>query len=196
MKLGVKPEKVGFLPYALAEWTQRLAVAFAEHRSWPSSPLINDKCLVYAGFIAHYAQDMCQPLHLTIHYNGRANPDGSSSRTGIHQQVDGLIQFLKLKPEAMARGQKVEPYDDLMEAIFDQIDTGRELIDLVYELEPDLPDLEGEKWTPVASVEQFATGRAREATRFTAALYLTAWRMSEKIELPSWLDRAKVDQAN
>ena len=94
------------------------------------------------------------------------------------------------------RGQKIKPYDDLMEAIFDQIDAGRELIDLVYELGPDLPDLEGEKWTPVSSVEKFTIGRGREATRFTAALYLTAWKISKKIALPSWLDRVKVDQTN
>lgn len=195
-KLGVRPEKVGFLPYALSEWTHRLAVAFAEHRKWPSSPFIQDKCLVYAGFIAHYAQDMCQPLHLTIHYNGRANPDGSSPGTGIHQKVDGLIQHLKLTPEVMVRGQKIKPYDDLMEAIFDQIYAGRKLIDLVYELGPDLPDLEGEKWMPVSSVEKFTIERGREATRFTAALYLTAWKISKKITLPSWLDRVKVDQTN
>ena len=194
VKLGVKPERVGFLPYAISEWTERLAVAFAEHRKWPSNPIIQNKCLVYAGFIAHYAQDVCQPLHLTIHYNGRANPDGSSPRTGIHQKVDGLIEFLGFGPEGLARGQKIDAFGDVMEALFDQIDAGRALIDLVYDLEADLPDMEwGRERKPVASVKQFATERAREAVRFTAALYLTAWRMSEKVELPDWLDRAEVD---
>mgnify|MGYP002828133924 FL=1 len=32
---GVRPSKSGLLPYAVAEWTEQLAVAFAEYRRWP-----------------------------------------------------------------------------------------------------------------------------------------------------------------
>ena len=84
---GIAPDKVGFLPFSVAEWTQRLAVAFAEHRRWPDNPFIRAKCLMYAGFIAHYAQDLCQPLHVTMYYDGRPGPDGSLQPTGIHARV-------------------------------------------------------------------------------------------------------------
>ena len=39
-KLGIEPEDVGLAPYAVAEWTERLAVAFAEYRKWPDNPFI------------------------------------------------------------------------------------------------------------------------------------------------------------
>ena len=90
-KKGVAPEKAGLLPYAVIEWTQRLTLAFAEHRKWPDDPHIRAKCLVYASNLAHYAADLCQPLHTTIHFDGRADEGGSSPRTGIHQKVDGLL---------------------------------------------------------------------------------------------------------
>ena len=41
-ELGIRPEKVGLVPYAVAEWAERLAVAFAEHRKWPDN-LFNPK---------------------------------------------------------------------------------------------------------------------------------------------------------
>ncbi|MCD6364658.1 MAG: hypothetical protein J7M14_02160, partial [Planctomycetes bacterium] len=81
---GIKPNHVGMLPYAVTEWTQRLMVAFAEYRKWPDNPHVHTKCLVYAGLLAHYAEDACQPLHTTIHYDGRATADGRSPRSGIH----------------------------------------------------------------------------------------------------------------
>ena len=62
---GLDPSKVGLLPYAVAEWTERLTIAFAEHRRWPDDPRVEQKCLVYAGMLAHYAEDLCQPLHVT-----------------------------------------------------------------------------------------------------------------------------------
>ena len=62
----IPPAAVGLAPYAITEWTQRLTVAFAEHRRWPNDPNIQTKCLVYAGLLAHYAQDLCQPLHTTM----------------------------------------------------------------------------------------------------------------------------------
>ena len=192
---GVKPEKVGFLPYALGEWTERLTVAFAEHRKWPDNPHIQRKCLVYAGFIAHYAEDLCQPLHLTIHWDGRAKPDGSSPRSGIHKEkMDYLIDALGTGAEALAEGQEVEPLDDLMGDIMAQFKRGFALVDRVYELEAHLPARGQKDWKPVPEVIEFATGRAREAVRFTASLYLTAWRRSVQVELPEWLDRAASDK--
>jgi hypothetical protein len=49
------PTKVGMLPYAVAEWTDRRTVAFAQHRRWPKNAHIQTKCCVYAGILAHYA---------------------------------------------------------------------------------------------------------------------------------------------
>ena len=187
--LGIRPEKVGFVPYALAEWTERLAIAFAEHRKWPDNSFIHNKCLVYAGFIAHYAQDMCQPLHLTIHFDGRREPDGTVLHKGIHEKVDALIEFLEMEPTDLARDHRIESLDSLMEEILKAFEAGHAMIDQVYELADSLPFVGSTDWTPVPAVIDFANGRARESVRFTASLYLTAWKLSEKIKLEGWLDR-------
>src|SRR5581483_6890740 len=65
-ELNLDPSKVGLVPYAIAEGTERLAIAFAEHRKWPQNPYIQQKALVYAGRLAHYSCDLCMPLHTTI----------------------------------------------------------------------------------------------------------------------------------
>lgn len=184
-ELGTSYHSVGTLPYVLAEWTERLAIAFKEHRKWPDNPIIQNKCLVYAGFVAHYAQDMCQPLHLTVHFNGRAKPDGSSPGTGIHENVDALVGRLKLKADDLAKDQEILPVEELLPAIFQQIKAGHRLVDSVYDLEEDLKNYQ----EPTPALVDFTNERAREAVRWTAALYLTAWRMSDDISLPGWLNR-------
>jgi len=184
---------MGFLPYALGEWTERLAVAFAEYRKWPNNPHIQQKCLIYAGFIAHYAEDLCQPLHLTIHYDGRVLADGSKTDKGIHSKVDGLVELLALKPEDLARGQKIEPMDDLMAGIMAEFTQGFALVDRVYDLGPRLPSAGDKAWKRDAGVVAFTEDRARTATRFTAQLYLTAWRMSEPLTFDDFINRPKWD---
>ena len=184
-ELGTSYHKVGTLPYALAEWTERLAIAFAEHRKWPDNPIIQSKCLVYAGFVAHYAQDMCQPLHLTVHFNGRAKSDGSSPGTGIHENVDALIERLELKADDLAKDQEITPVEELLPAIFQQVEAWHRLVDSVYDLEEELKNYR----EPTPALVDFANERAREAVRWTSALYLTAWRMSDGIPLPGWLNR-------
>ena len=184
-ELGTSYHSVGTLPYVLAEWTERLAIAFKEHRKWPDNPIIQSKCLVYAGFVAHYAQDMCQPLHLTVHFDGRAKPDGSSPGTGIHENVDALVGRLKLKVDDLAKDQEILPVEELLPAIFQQIKAGHRLVDSVYDLEEDLKNYQ----EPTPALVDFTNERAREAVRWTSALYLTAWRMSDDISLPGWLNR-------
>jgi hypothetical protein len=183
-EVGVEPRKVGFVPYATAEWTQRLTVAFAEHRKWPDNPMIQSKCLVYAGILAHYAQDMCQPLHLTIHFDGRVGADGQKVHKGIHEQVDALIEKLKFKAEELAWDIEPAPIEDLMGEILYRVDQGNARVEQVYELAEALkgPLYPDEVW-------QFAQARSRDAIGFTASLYLTAWRDSEEIQLPDWLKR-------
>jgi len=191
-QLKVQPEDVGYLPYSTAEWTERLAVAFAEHRRWPENPFIRSKCLVYAGFLAHYAGDMTQPLHTTIHFDGRARPDHSSPRSGIHNKVDALIERLNLSPEELAKDQQVAPVEKLLPAILSELESSHALVERVYALEPQLPPTEGEIH-PSTEVVAFTRERARAATRFLASLYLTAWDQSKRVQLPPWLDRAMSD---
>ena len=188
-ELGISPRKIGTLPYALAEWTERLAVAFAEHRKWPDNPIIQNKCFVYAGFLSHYAQDMCQPLHLTIHFDGIVQEDGTRLHAGIHEKVDSSIEYLKLNPTVLATEQQIEPVGDLMPAIMKQIKAGHSLVDSVYALAADLQDLKN----PTSALVDFTNERARESVRWTASLYLTAWQLSEDIKLPGWLDRGQSD---
>ena len=107
-KLDLKPTKVGMAPYAIAEWTGRLAVAFAEHRKWPENEAIQQKCLVYAGMLAHYAEDICQPLHATRDYDGKKQEDGTVIGKGIHEKVDSSVERLGFAPEDLAAGQKPE----------------------------------------------------------------------------------------
>ena len=193
-EIGVRPEKVGLVPYAVAEWTERLAVAFAEHRKWPDNLFIQNKCMVYAGFLAHYAQDMCQPLHLTVDYNGRRQPDGTLLHKGIHEKVDALVEFLEMKPADLAEAQEIAPLDNLMTDISKSVESGYALVDRVYDLADSLPNTRDKEWTSVPEVIEFARERARESVRFTACLYLTAWRISKTVELPSWLDRSESDK--
>jgi len=128
----IPPAAVGLAPYAITEWTQRLTVAFAEHRRWPNDPNIQTKCLVYAGLLAHYAQDLCQPLHTTIHYNGRADADGRSPKTGIHQKVDALPGKLPASAIPTIGPGGLGPFDDLFAGIVAQLHASHALVDRGY----------------------------------------------------------------
>lgn len=184
----LNPRKVGLLPYAVVEWTQRLTVALAEHRAYPDNPHIRSKCLTFAGMLSHYAQDLCQPLHTTIHYDGRAKEDNSSPRTGIHVKVDALLGKLECDRRAVLAGPKVQPFEKLMPAVLAEIRRTHALVDRVYGLADEIPALDA-RLAKGSPVERFTAERLRAAARFSAALYLTAWRDSAKIELPEWYKR-------
>ncbi len=182
------PRKVGLLPYSIADWTGRLAVAFAEHRRWPQNPYVRAKCLVYAGLLAHYAADLQQPLHTTIHYDGRQRPDGNSPRTGIHLRVDALLGKLAVDANVSPAGVRAAAFNELMPAIFSELAASHALVETVYGLEKDLPAYE----SPLdanSSAGEFARGRLRACAGFLASLYLTAWKDSQSIRLPEWHHR-------
>lgn len=182
-RLNLSPSKVGLLPYATVEWTERLAMALAEHRRWPESEAVRTKALVFAGILSHYAADVAQPLHTTIHFDGRVGDDDKVPHSGIHEKVDALVEHLDLAPEGLASGLEVAPSDDAMATVLEALAASHALVDRVYELE-------GRLDTPTdPEVVAFAEERARAAVALTASLYLTAWHQSETIRLPGWLKR-------
>ncbi len=184
----IDPRRVGFVPYAVVEWTGRLTVALAEHRRYPDNPHIRAKCLAYAGILSHYAQDLCQPLHTTIHYDGRVGEDGKSPRTGIHQKLDAALAKLDADPNRPLAGVKVTVHDELLPAVLAELRRSHALVDRVYELEDALPPLD----RPLAAdsaARPLLAERLRAAVAFTAALYATAWHNSAAVKLPAWYAR-------
>ncbi|MGH9465672.1 MAG: hypothetical protein ACRD0X_08485, partial [Thermoanaerobaculia bacterium] len=123
------PAAVGYLPYTVLEDTERLAVAFAEHRRWPENAEIRGKILLYAGLLAHYAADLCQPLHTTIHHDGRARPDGSSPHTGIHQDLDALLESVPFDRAAAVAGLEVSAAADARRALLDELAASHDLVE-------------------------------------------------------------------
>ena len=182
-ELQLDPPRVGMAPYAIAEWTERLAVAFAEHRQWPENEAIQQKCLVYAGLLAHYAEDICQPLHATRDFDGKKQEDGTVIGKGIHEKVDSSVERLGFAPEDLAAEQDIVVFDSLMKAIIAQIRESNGRVEEVYAL---LDHWEDES---NARVRTLTLELARTAVRFTASLYLTAWHQSAEIRLPRWLQR-------
>ncbi|MEM0913852.1 MAG: hypothetical protein AAGK09_04495 [Planctomycetota bacterium] len=191
-ELEVDPHSVGTLPYAIAEWAQRLTLAFAEVRADPDDAHARMKAIVYAGVLAHYAGDLTMPLHVSIHWDGRANPDGSSPRTGIHQKIDALpthLPFDAFFAEPLPPLAKIAPDSDgLFGFIIESIDESRSHVDLAYKLEDRMPDprplgIEDEE------VIAFTVDRTRQAAWVIASLFMQCWEASAEIEPHWWLDR-------
>ncbi len=182
------PKKLGTLPYALTEWQQRLTVAMAEHRKWPEDAAIQQKCLIYAGIMAHYAADLCMPLHTTIHYDGRvANHNAPTPRTGIHARMDGLFRNFDYEPAKVLDGASAEVFADTWTGMWAEFERSHQLVDRVYELEDRLPKKGGGRVTD-PEVTAFGVERMRASVTFTASLYRTAWAKSAELKLPDWLD--------
>lgn len=183
-------EQAGTLPYAVHESLQRLTLAFAEYRRWPEDPWVRQKTVVYAGHLAHYAGDLEQPLHTTVHHDGRALPDMSSPRTGIHQLVDGLFEKAPCDETALTRGLGADELADPWAAIKAEMTASHALVERVYELEP-LLRAAGESGQYPAPLVELTGERFRATAGFLADLFYTAWRRSATVELPSWLDRPR-----
>ncbi len=190
-KLNVRPGDAGELPYALREWSERLAMDFAEARKYPDNPYIRAKTLVTAGILAHYSGDCEMPLHVTLDHDGRHLPGGASPKTGIHARVDSLVEQVNPSSEELESNQTLAPIDDIWTSINAEIASSRSHIDETYALEAELPTLK-EKWTPTPRVRAFTVERARAGANFTARLYAWAWNKSAGIELPEWLRREEL----
>lgn len=205
--LGVSPTKVGMLPYAIIERAEALAIALAEHRLFPDSQVIRMRCVYLAGQLCHYTQDLCMPLHTTIHFNGRVGPDGESPGSGIHLKVDmlpgktasgdaavveAIRQWRQSHAEAGPRA-PVAGAQTLMSIILDEFARSHALVDRVYEFEAVIPDTDTQRIDSEA-LRQFALERGASAAAFTARVIAWSWRKSATIQMPHWYARPIAQQ--
>jgi hypothetical protein len=186
----VTPRDAGFVPYAIVEGVERLTIAFAEHRRWPDDPRIQQKILLYAGLLSHYASDLQQPLHTTIDHDGRALPDGTSPQTGIHTIVDGLFDTIPLDLEGWTPKIPIQAYEDHWLAIKAELGSSHALVDEVYRLEPLMrANVDRGDAPPAPELVAFTTQRFEVTGLWLANLFYTAWQRSAAIQLPPWHHR-------
>lgn len=178
-------DQIGALVYSVAEATQSLTLAFAQVRQQPANEHLQAKAIIFAGHLAHYASDLCQPLHTTVHHDGRALENFESPQTGIHQQVDSLIGRLRPQDEVDLDPPAAKVATALFQTVLDELRRSHEEVERVYRLEVDLAALEagGE---PSGELQSLTRDRYRAATVFAASLILTAWRDSAQLLLPDW----------
>lgn len=184
---NIEPAKMGFVPYAIAEWTDRLAVAFAEYRKWPDDPATQQKILLYAGFLAHYAGDSCMPLHTTIHHDGKVEA-GKSPKRGIHREVDALLGKLPMDASPHIDKGAITPADNLRDFIMAQIKQSHALVEPLYAMESQIPAYE-DVLPAEGPVFDFTKERLQASAIFIARLYATAWARSKDISIPEWHHR-------
>jgi hypothetical protein len=184
--LGLDVGDVGMLPWTIVELTERLALAFAQLRRWPDDEAARAQALVTAGRLAHYAGDLVQPLHTTVHHNGWALPDDSSPLEGIHLRIDALIEKTGFDREAAVAGLEPVVLADVAGAVRLEFAASHALVDRVYELDTRLAAPDG---VADPEVVAFTCERYRVGVRFLASLLRTAWEESAQLELQPWVKR-------
>ncbi|HDH99763.1 MAG: hypothetical protein DRQ14_04330 [Candidatus Latescibacterota bacterium] len=161
----------GFLPYHILELYEALKGVFGELKEKPSDPSLQVQALFFAGSLAHFAEDLSQPLHLTVHYDGRVDEKGDVvSNEGIHERFEGpLVEHIDLR-DVLPYMHPPEELGDVKEALVRAMERSYGFVKEVYALD-DRGELE--KATPMAV--RFAAMRLAEGAQLVANLWYTAW---------------------
>lgn len=178
-RLRRRPERAGLLPWAIQDYYDRLSCAFADYRRQPEEVAHQLKCLVYAGILAHYAQDAAMPLHTTRDYDGRRQPDGTYAQKGIHAKIDSFPETYNFSPEEIARNLQAKAHEDMWPHILNVIQDSYKQVERCYEL-----DASGALDKPTEASRAFILSRCRVAAQFTLDLWYSAWKRSEKLPPP------------
>jgi hypothetical protein len=166
--------KGGFLPYALIEGYERLMLAFRECRNHPESAAAKNRAIMYAGWLAHYAQDAAMPLHTTIFYDGLKTPDGTLVQKGIHARIDAYPEKHGLTVEELNANLAAENVGNVWALILKNIEASHGFKEKCYEIDA----LDGFDKAPEKG-RALMLERSRAATKLTLDLWYSAWINSD-----------------
>jgi len=98
---NVKASTMGFLPFVILEWSQKLRVDFRNWRAAPDSlkPWIEARIIDDAGILGHYVTDGANPAHTTVHFNGWTgpNPNGYATDNRMHARFESIFVGANVK---------------------------------------------------------------------------------------------------
>jgi len=188
-RMQLNPYMVGALPYAIQEHYERLVLAFAAHRRLPNDARVKAQVLYIAGVLSHYTGDASQPLHCTVHYDGRVGPDAVSPRTGIHLKMDALFSTVRITRAEVVKGLQVRASGDVFALALRTIRESQSRVECVYQLESLLGA--GEETAVAPKVRSLALECARAGAELTATVWYSAWVNSGRVELPEWYRRGE-----
>jgi len=179
LKQGETVGGVGLLPYQIIEYYQRLTGAFAKYRRDPHDKIAQQEALFYGGVLSHYVGDLFQPLHTTIHFDGRVDDQGEvTSHKGIHALVDGRASNAYLDADASFRFVKAAaPYPSAANAISAAL-AGSWQHDVIYQWADD-----GKIEQPDDEIKLFFNQLLGQASQFLTNLWYTAWIESESMTI-------------
>ena len=180
-KLKKAPDKIGTLPWAIVEGSEKLMLAFRDYRHDKDNPAIPMKCIVYAGNLAHFTTDCAMPLHTTRNYDGRPGADGKMQQRGIHAKLDGFPETFGFTPEEIGRGLQAKVVDDVWAATLAFIKDSQSHIDEAYTI-----DAAGGFKTPTDGSRAFVMERCRAGAQFTMNVWYTAWVKSAKLSASAY----------
>lgn len=178
----LEPGQVGAVTVRAVEELDKLVLELALLRRFPDDPALRARVGARIGVLSHYTSDLVQPLHTTVHFDGRVEPAGRSPASGIHAWVDGWLGRLPDGPWGSLAPQVVV---DPARAIVTAFEEAHGKVDDVYALEVGRR-AEGPLPPRVAAL---ARERGRRAAELLASLVWTAWERSAQQALPEWVLR-------
>ena len=128
-RFGIDNATAGFVPWRIAELTERLTNQFRRWRfAAPGSTeraTIEMEVIHTAGVLGHYVADSANPHHATIHYNGWAsaeNPNRYATDCGTHSRFESAfishaVELEHITPKVAAPVQRTDYFATGLELI-------------------------------------------------------------------------------
>ena len=179
---GKDPKDIGFLPYSILEWYEKVQVLFRLWRNTQNQAereQIEQNIVYYAGVLGHYVADGSQPLHATMHYNGwtgAANAE-NYTREPLHWRFEGEYVKAQIKAEDFSgmvntATKLKDPFADTMTFLFDSYNN----VEPLYRMDKTA------RWddrNTNAESKQFVSKRLAAGSQMLANLWYTAWLNSK-----------------
>jgi hypothetical protein len=172
---GLRPERVGFLPFAILETYGILVSAFRDARA--RRPGGREAALVAAGILSHLAGDAAVPLHATRHHHGWVgrNPEGFTRAGTVHRWFETDLVY-RVAPASVRAGPAArERLADVPAAVHALLTDSLAQVPSLYRLERERPGA-GQDPPAVKLVRE----RLAAGATLLARLWSTAWMASAR----------------
>jgi hypothetical protein len=176
---GSSASKMGLLPFAMIELTQKLRVDFrlwriapdSTVRHWMEASIIDD-----AGILGHYVADGSNPHHTTKHHNGWVgdNPKGYTTDNTFHSRFESQFVQAQTKQSDVLAVMTAPPrvLPNVREAVIAYLNTTFAQLDPLYDIEKVTP-FRAETSTP--EQKAFAVARLGAGADMLRDIWYTAW---------------------